>query len=197
VLKKVKKAIRHAVNRQRELLTPEWIEDASRVLCERVMRQAVFAQAETVGLYLALPGEVRTERLIEACRREGRRICLPAFDPVRRVYRMAEWPEGTPLVAGRWNIPEPPVEQAGPEPELMIVPGVAFDPHGMRVGRGGGYYDRMLAARPAWKTGVAFDFQVVDRLEAGAHDIHMDSIATEQKLYVPDPERNLVRTVVE
>ena len=73
-----------------------------------------------------------------------------------------------------------------PSPDLVIVPGLAFDPTGARLGRGKGYYDRWLGANPAVKTlGVCFSCQILEKLPAEPHDAHVDAILTEQGFIWP------------
>jgi 5-formyltetrahydrofolate cyclo-ligase len=110
---------------------------------------------------------------------EGKQVALPRFDPKTGFYTAAL--ATGQLVPGPFGIAEPPPE-APVVPlnrlDLALVPGLAFDPLGRRLGRGKGFYDRLLVEVTGVKCGVALDEQIVPRLPAEAHDIRMDFILT-------------------
>jgi len=95
------------------------------------------------------------------------------------------------LQPGAWGIREPaadPANALAPESiDLIVVPGVAFTRHGARLGRGGGFYDRLLSWLPphTCKMGVCFDFQLLPELPMDPHDMHVDCIATESGIHSP------------
>jgi len=137
-----------------------------------------FRAATTVLLYHSLPDEVFTHVLLEKYR-EAKRILLPVVDGERlrlRAYRGAEH-----IAAGSYSIGEPEGEDflRYGEIELAVVPGMAFDADGHRVGRGKGYYDRLLAS-PAlsalYKIGICFPFQLFPQVPAEAFDVSMDEV---------------------
>jgi len=121
----------------------------------------------------------------------GRRLLLPVFDKDKGEYAMAQVRalDGKWLETGNYGIREPlhsmPKRQppfAFNEKALWLVPGVAFALDGMRLGRGGGYYDRLLQGTDAIKIGVAFNCQIGDSLPSQPHDIHMDYLLTETRI---------------
>lgn len=151
---------------------------------EGIMRQVEampeFANAKVVLLYWSMADEVQTHAFVEKWHRD-KMLLLPCVQGDDLVLRQYTGPEC--MVAGeQFGIGEP----SGPEYtdleriNLIIVPGVAFDRKGNRMGRGRGFYDRMLKSTPnALKFGVAFDFQLLDDIPVEPHDVKMDRVITE------------------
>ncbi|MFC1467449.1 5-formyltetrahydrofolate cyclo-ligase [Verrucomicrobiota bacterium] len=181
----MKQVIRQNIREQRNELDSAWTEAMSNEICKRIHSLEVFEKAEMIGIYLALPGEVQLDALTDHCRKLGKRICVPVFDDYSKVCVMAEWHANTELVAGKWDVLEPSEHRRVDDDEIdmMLVPGVAFDTNGERLGRGGGYYDRMLEKSDAYHVGVAFQFQIVQALATEEHDMPMELVVTEQHFY--------------
>lgn len=148
-----------------------------------------------MALYASLPGEVATTALVEMGWAEGRRILLPRVVDGGDLVFVEHLPD-VPLVGGAFGVLEPP-EQARvvdlDEAELILVPGLAFDRCGGRLGRGAGYYDRALAGiglqagRRATADragimprtmGVAFDLQLVDGVPMDEQDVRMEAVVS-------------------
>ncbi|NQU38576.1 MAG: 5-formyltetrahydrofolate cyclo-ligase [Lentisphaerae bacterium] len=176
-----KQELREAIRHQRSGLESAWCEAQSVVVLERLLALPSVAGAAVVGLYLALPGEVDISGLMAVVLSAGRGVCIPAYHAVSGVYAMAEVGPSTRYVDSRFGLREPidPVWADLSTLECVVVPGVAFDRGGRRVGHGGGHYDHMLAGIAARKVGVAFDFQLFDRVPAEAHDVQMDLVITQ------------------
>lgn len=116
-------------------------------------------------------------------RLENKRFFIPSFDETKSCYRMARY---TPkLKKGKFDIPEPVQPQwAQPdEMDLILVPGTAFDRHGGRLGRGGGFYDRLLPLYSSQRIGTACSFQMVESIPSEPHDIRMDALLTEKDFF--------------
>jgi 5-formyltetrahydrofolate cyclo-ligase len=143
------------------------------------------SSAALVGLYVALPGEVDLNDLEDVLAGTGRGICVPAFDPERGGYALAAVTPSTRYITAPFGLREPEdPEWVDPAAvDCIVVPGVAFDGAGHRVGHGGGHYDRMLAVTSALKIGAAFDFQVFDEVPAGSHDVMMDAVVTPTRVF--------------
>jgi 5-formyltetrahydrofolate cyclo-ligase len=155
--------------------------EAGRALVERLKTLKVFQEAATVGAYMPLPGEPDIRPLFAL---PGKQFFIPAFDETYGVYRMAALSED--LKSGKFRIPEPVEPVRAKQLDLLLVPGIAFDRHGNRLGRGGGFYDRLLAEYPAaTAVGLCFDFQLVDSLPAEPHDRPVDWIVTESQVFGP------------
>lgn len=180
-----KNAVRKTVRTRRAGIDPERLAADSRRIAETVMQLPCFAGSQSVALYLAVNGEVQTERLLQACLQAGKRVFVPAFRGHGASYDFAFY--GEPLARGPNGIPEPERPRwmnAAETVDLMIVPGVGFDPTGARVGHGGGHYDRLLkAVRVLLRVGVAFEWQVFRRVDVEPHDVSMDMVVTEKHIW--------------
>lgn len=169
---------------QRAALTPADIEQKSAVIAAYVCSLVAFCDRPTVMVYMALPQEVQTTRIIAQARVWNKRVAVPAMqgDSLAAV----ELPDDPgQLRRGRFGIFEPcgtgvviPPEEIG----CIMVPGIAFDYRGGRLGFGKGYYDRFLSRLPAttYRCGLAFGIQVVPCVPQTSHDICMHGIVTEQ-----------------
>lgn len=180
-----KQDIRKAIAAERKTLDPNWIQTTSLQIADRLQTLGAFQSAETVGLYMAIGGEVSLESLFAVCWQAGKRICIPVFSPETKRYEMAEIKPETPCRTGRYGIREPIAPSLVPmnDIDLVAVPGVAFDRHGNRLGRGGGYYDRLLEGFRGHAVGVAFDFQLLPEVPTDKHDQSTGCIVTESKIF--------------
>lgn len=134
-----------------------------------------------MGAYMPLAGEPDI-RLLFAL--PGKHFFIPAFDEACGVYRMAAL--SADLKPGKFGIPEPVEPVRAGALNLILVPGIAFDRTGNRLGRGGGFYDRLLAEYPgATAIGLCFDFQLVDSLPVEPHDRPVNWIVTESQVFGP------------
>lgn len=160
-------------------------EHAGLAAAARLAALPEFRAARAVGLFLATPREPDTAPLIEAAARAGCRIALPAHDPDTGVYRYAWWTPGTALRRGPDGMREPavPAWAAGRDLDLAVVPGIAFDRRGGRLGRGGGHFDRLLGDRPVCVAGLTREGELVERVPQEAHDRRMDVVVTEDAVY--------------
>jgi 5-formyltetrahydrofolate cyclo-ligase len=153
---------------------------------------AGYAAAQTILFYISVRNEVDTRDLLDKALAAGRQVVVPYCENgelhlVRLLGR-------DDLEIGAHNIPEPslalrgdPARQVAPEQvDLALIPGVAFDTLGYRLGHGAGYYDKLLARmRPdAARVGLAFECQIVDELPIEPHDMPMDYVVTESTIYV-------------
>ncbi len=109
---------------------------------------------------------------------------MPAYHSEQQKYALAVMGENEKMTQGYMNIPEPlnPQWIGGEDVDFMIVPGLAFDRQGGRVGYGGGCYDRMLKNTSASKVGLAFGFQLIDHVPLEEHDICLDMVVTETEV---------------
>lgn len=150
-----------------------------------------FQQAQMVLIYAPFRGEVAIDRVEAAAVAAGKGLTLPRVHKAPRGLTLHAYSgDPTTLAKGAYAIPEPRPEWPTVAPgdvDLVVVPGVAFDPQGNRLGYGGGYYDRFLpelkAANPgAVLLGLAFGFQVVGALPRDPHDVPLDGVATDRGL---------------
>lgn len=175
-----KSDIRRLMRERKRALSPEEKLRRSETIMRRLEQRPEFAKAKVVLLYWSMADEVQTHDFVERWYRE-KVVLLPCVDGDDLRLRQYTGPEC--MVAGeQFGIGEP----TGPEwtdldaVELIVVPGVAFDREGNRMGRGRGFYDRLLKSTPgALKVGVAYNFQILDTIPVEPHDVKMDQVITE------------------
>ncbi len=178
-----KQELRKRIHEQRSELDPNWIRGASQSIVDKLEELDEFKSAECVALYKAIAGEINVDRLFSSCWSLHKRCCIPVYNSNAKIYEFAEIDINTSFRTGNYGIQEPEAPTLVPveEIDLMIVPGVAFDPSGNRLGRGGGYYDRLLSRFAGNSVAVAFDFQVFPRIPCDSHDIPVNAVVTEAK----------------
>ncbi|MDE6692395.1 MAG: 5-formyltetrahydrofolate cyclo-ligase, partial [Muribaculaceae bacterium] len=173
-----KEDIRIRIRSQKSILSDEAKLQAARAAFEILARHASFMMDEHILLYHSLPDELSSRSFIEKW--AGRKhFYLPRVNGVN--LEILPYDRST-LSLGAFHIEEPQGNETADinDIELIIVPGVAYDREGNRVGRGKGYYDRLLATSKATKIGMAYDFQLVDEIDAEPHDIKVDFVITDK-----------------
>jgi 5-formyltetrahydrofolate cyclo-ligase len=177
-----KAAIRAQVRAGLEALSDSERATASAEVCRRLKQQAIWQRARAVLFYAPLAGEVDVWPLATEAIASGKQVALPRFDASAGKYAAHLVGDSVhDLVIGRFGIREPSprcARLATGRADLILVPGVAFDLRGNRLGRGRGYYDRLLEEFAGPRCGVAFDQQIVAGLPREAHDLRMDMIVT-------------------
>lgn len=135
-----------------------------------------------VGFYWPFKGEYDVRRIARRLHDRGTRLALPVVVEKNRPLVFRQWTPDAKLVPGIWGIPVP-ADGAAVEPDALLVPLVGFDDDGFRLGYGGGYYDRTLAAlrRKPLTIGVGFELAALPTIHPQPHDIPMDAIVTEQR----------------
>jgi 5-formyltetrahydrofolate cyclo-ligase len=157
-------------------------DEASARACDLLRRQTVWQQASAILFYAATTGELDLSPLLDETLRAGKRAALPGFVNETGTYQAFEVSHLThDCVAGKFGIAEPgahcpPISLK--RLDLVLAPGLGFDVSGRRLGRGQGFYDRLLAGIAGAKCGVAFDLQVVAQIPAAGHDVSMNFILT-------------------
>lgn len=156
----------------------------SREIQGRFLATAAFAQAECVALYASVHNEVATDLVAEATLAAGKQLAYPRVESDRLLFLRTADPDS--LVPGFFNVPEPVAGEilSAESIDVCVVPGVAFDLGGHRLGYGRGYYDRFLARCPerTRRVGFAYDFQLVDALPAQSHDQLLTMVITEKRM---------------
>jgi 5-formyltetrahydrofolate cyclo-ligase len=179
--------------RRRALPAAERIAGAD-ALAARLAALPFFPATGYVAGYWAMDGEIGLHSW-QLRLPTGVVYCLPVLAD-DETLRFAPWRPGDELVTNRYGIPEPDVDPRSGLPAadmyLIVVPLVGFDAAGHRLGMGGGWYDRTLAARlqrpaPPWLVGVGFETQRVESIGAQAWDVPLDAICTERDTLLPSP----------
>jgi len=167
-----KKQIRETILAKRESLKPEQVEKKSDAIQKNLSNMSAYRDAKIILGYIPIKNEVRTNKLLPNA--------LPGFDENKTLVALKNNGE---LVAGPYKTKQPSYSKDKlTKFDFAIVPGVAFDERGNRLGYGKGYYDKLLAKNKATKVGLAFDIQIVDDIPAESHDIQMDFIVTETRV---------------
>lgn len=169
-----KKELRANIKTLKKQHSKEQLLEQSETILAKLEQHPDFKNAHIVMLYSALPDEVQTQTFIEKWRHK-KKIILPTVvgDDIIPV----ELAENTTFAVGDFNILEPQNTPYGGGYDLIVVPGVAFDRNGNRIGRGRGYYDRFLSKHLNIKRiGICFDFQLVPEVPTEPNDIRMDEV---------------------
>lgn len=181
-----KKEIRKKIKNMRLMLTEAEKMSAAAAVFERLEKSAPFLMANHILLYHSLPDELSTHAFLEKWG-TTKRFYLPRVNGVDLEILPYEQSR---LELGSFHIEEPTGDDlVNPSIlELIVTPGVAFDRKGTRLGRGKGYYDRLLATTKATKIGVAYHFQMIDELPAEPHDVPVDMVITDRDIYITTKE---------
>lgn len=178
-----KKQLRAQVRAQRRALPPEVLAADSRAITERLLALPEMERAERVFCYVSLPGEVETSPLIGRLLSQGRAVLVPRC---RAGGEMDLVPISSldDLTPGAYGIlePGPDLTPTGEMPDLAVVPALAFDRRGMRLGQGGGYYDRFLARFSGFAAGVCQERFLLDTLPSEEHDRLMTCVVTPERV---------------
>ena len=167
--------LRRQTRQTKRQFTPQQLEELSLLVISSL--RPFLAEAQTIMAYYSLPDEVNTHALIDELVAEGKTVLLPRVvgDTVMELCRYSSEAD---LCEGAFHIQEP-VGQRFTDMSLIdtaLVPGMAYDAQGHRLGRGKGYYDRLLAGLDCRKIGVCFDFQKVSEVPVDVHDIPVDIV---------------------
>lgn len=180
-----KKLIRQAVLERRSRLTPLEVAQKSEAICRAVVATRAFASARFIMAYIDARNEVQTECIVRQAWSRGKRVAVPICIPQTHTLLVSELTSFKELHDGFYGIKEPMEEYIRPvSPEqldLIIVPAVAYDRRGYRIGYGGGYYDRFLSSlnENIVTIGIAFDVQIVGEVPVQSFDVPVDMVITE------------------
>lgn len=183
-----KRLLRKRYRGMRNAVPPEALAERCRALAARVMALDAWRSARTVALFASMPDEVDTRALLDDAVARGVRVCLPVVrdDPRGLDFRLA-WIDGAaaPMEMSAFGVMEPAESSPIVPPEeidLVLVPALAVDSAGYRLGYGRGYYDAALPAMTrAERVAVAFDFQLVAELPVEPHDQRVHRVVTDRR----------------
>lgn len=183
-----KKTIREDILRKRDSIDPEIRLKKDNMIMDKVLSSPDFEKAKTILYFASFRSEVATLPHIEGALKRGKRIVLPKVDNIERRLILYEILDTKEIKPGFMGIPEP---EAVPERQrdindvdLVIMPGVAFDPDGNRLGYGAGYYDKLLAGlkRDIPLIAIAYEEQIVNALPSEDHDVRVNKIVTDKRV---------------
>ena len=172
-----KKELRRQIREQKRAMTEEEIVARSEALGKLFRASQLYQQAKTIYGYLPYNQEVRTVPMLEQAILDGKQVAVPKVigDDMVFIYLT----DMNQVEKGYAGIPEPIANEpiATDETALVLMPGLAFDPQGHRIGYGGGFYDRFLENEPNHPTlALCYEFQMLEHLETEAHDIPVDLV---------------------
>lgn len=172
-----KKELRRTIRERKRAMTEEEIVTRSKKLGVLFAQSEAYKNAKTIYGYLPYNQEVRTVPMLEQALRDGKRVAVPKVygDEMKFLYL----DDLSKVSKGYAGIPEPIADEpvADDETALVLMPGLAFDPAGHRIGYGGGFYDKFLAAEPNHPTlALCYEFQMLPELHTEEHDIPVDTV---------------------
>jgi 5-formyltetrahydrofolate cyclo-ligase len=191
-----KQRLRRAARVRLEEVTPEQARAVGSSIAEFLVQSGFWRAASRIGLFVSRADEVDTSILLRRALEDGKEALLPRITAAGRL-EFASLGDPNRLRIGRFGIPEPPQDRPAvrlDDHALVLVPGLAFDRIGGRLGRGGGYYDRALAIdrRAVLEPvliGVGFSFQLVERVPMDAFDVRLDGVVSDLGLVETDESR--------
>ena len=182
----MKKSLRNQFLQQRKELSVADVKKKSRLIQRRLFSLPWYRTAQNILFYVSYDNEVNTHDMIKDSLKNGKTVIVPKTniqDKTLCLSKLQRWEDLTP---GSYSILEPRPDCIYEIPtcslELLIIPGVAFDIHGNRIGHGMGYYDRLLKnTKQAHSIGLIFECQLIDSIPAEHHDEKVELIITEDR----------------
>lgn len=178
-----KDVLRQAILKIRNSLPQEILDKLSEDIQTRVIDMDKFTNATIVGAYHSIGSEVRTSKILCEVLQRGKRLTLPRVIDENTIVFAEVKDLKDDLEVGRYNIMTPKDHCKRLEKiDLVLVPGIAWDGQGYRIGYGQGYYDRSLAKLQTTSIGLAYDFQVFEEIQHGKNDFCVDFIVTDKRI---------------
>ena len=181
----IKKQLRNELRQKLAAIPSEQIAERSQQACERLFEQKEYRKAEVVMVFLSLPHEINTTPVVLRSWQDRKRVLAPKVSwHQRRMLPIEILTLHDVAATTQMGIREPVDGQPFPVAniDMVIVPGLGFDPNGHRLGRGSGFYDRFLAQSDfaGVRCALAFDEQFVEAIPAGPHDVPIDMLITDK-----------------
>ena len=184
----VKRQARTAASKRRAAAHAELKDEAGLALAARGLPQGLHLGTGAVSGFVPYKSEITTIPLLTRLHGEGWVTSLPIVLAPEQPLLFRAWAPGAPLVPGMWDIPIPPDDAPEVLPDVLLVPMLAFDARGYRLGYGGGFYDRTLEklrlVKKVVAIGVAYHAQMVEEVPVGPYDAPLDYVMTERETFV-------------
>lgn len=172
-----KKTLRAEIRAKKRAMTAQEIEEKSAALAKAFYETAEYKNAKTIYGYLPYNQEVRTTQMLAHALADGKQVAVPkVYGDEMKFILLSDLSQ---VAKGYAGIPEPVADGpvAADPTALVLMPGLAFDPEGHRLGYGGGFYDKFLAAEPNHPTlALCYDFQMLPHLDTESYDIPVDRV---------------------
>jgi 5-formyltetrahydrofolate cyclo-ligase len=183
-LKDAKAEARKMAAKARNSAHDQWKDEAPLMLAAQAFPVTPSATSHIISAFYPYQKEIDARPLLGKLAGEGWTTCLPIVINLGEPLIFRRWMPGEATVPGRWDIPQPPDDAPLVEPDVLLVPLMAFDRKGYRLGYGGGFYDRTLAKlraqKPIVAIGLAYAAQEVDSIPHDSHDQTLDYVMTEK-----------------
>lgn len=187
-------SIRKKIRKHRKSLDQYYRDQSAVSACKLLIQLPRFSNARNIAMYLPANGELDPLPVLEKAAEMGKTCFLPVLHPMQQKLWFAPWQTGDSLGTNRFGIPEPKLLHGDLTPpwalDLVLMPLVAFDQYGTRLGMGGGYYDRSFAYlkhrqyfRKPLLAGYGYEFQYVKKLKRNRWDIPIDMAITDHQVY--------------
>lgn len=186
----MKAKIRKEMIARRNALTTDAVMENSFAIQKRLMVLPVYRESKALGLYASFNNEVSTALIFEEASKEGKKVLFPCIRAGNKDLLFSHVCRPEELELGPFGIMAPPYGEGSVdcmgEADLLLIPGVAYDQKGGRIGYGGGFYDRTLhkLTRLPFIAALAYDFQVLDEVPVLPHDIRVNAVVTETRVIV-------------
>lgn len=173
------------MRRLRREMTEKEVSEKSKKIQRLLFEFDRYKNAKTVMVFISAFKEPSTAEIISDAFKSGKRVVVPVSDTKTETIILSYLDNTGDLKKGAYGILEPPVIKPADAADIdfILVPGLAFDRHGNRMGFGKGYYDKLLCSSAAEKTALCYSFQLLDKIPSDAHDVLMNTIITEEKIY--------------
>jgi len=185
----MKQQIREEILQKRKNLSKEEVNIKSKPIKENFYSLGCFKKAKNILFYVSYGNEADTQNIIgELLEKKDKKILIPYImedNPILQVSEIKDFNDLEPKAFGILETKENKINNFNPDDiDLIIIPGIAFDRNGHRIGHGNGYYDKFLSSlkRNPVKIALAFDFQIVDKIDNEEHDVPIDIIITEKEI---------------
>lgn len=176
-----KEILREKMKAKRRQLSENEISEKSLMICQKAIE--FLDNSENICIYKSAFKEVDTDFLIDMLRKQGKNIFFPVSNIETKTISICR--DSKCFIKGEYGILEPRVKEmvSADVIDTVIVPGIAFDAKKNRLGFGEGYYDRLLSTNKLLKIGLCYDFQIADEIDAEPHDIKMDIVITDKRIF--------------
>lgn len=181
-IEEAKAALRTTAHKKRAAFHPSMRLEAAKAAAGHFFEHVPIAKGEVVAGYWPIRDEMDVMTVIARLMDAGQPVCLPVVLGDEQPLELRVWQDGAPLYEAGFGTLAPPEEAPRAQPDVILMPLLGFDKNGTRLGYGGGYYDRTLAALPKRPRliGFAFALQEMDLIPREAHDVPLDAIVTER-----------------
>ena len=180
-----KSDLKRSLRAERTQMSERVVREKSLCIYRQLIDMPAYQLARRIACYVSIENEVDTRTVIQKAIGSSKQVGVPVTREDRRMdfQAISELNDLRPVHYGlREPVPDPKMVLLPHTIDLILIPGIAFDRHGHRIGSGGGYYDRFLVQTEAVRIGLSYDFQIIDRVPAEAHDVKMDWIITENEV---------------